>query len=185
MPMAGLLGLNQSQMQPVLGSPPYNSNGNSPWGNGFQDQGPTYTCPNPPNCENDIPALPAEVVNIQAHYSKFELALWRLQQRVGVVDNFLMGIVGEINPVIPYINRWGARRSEQMLGYNVLPFNEGSSAYRAGGWTGFAATIVIPGGGEEEAAVVGLERTVQMSAHAADQNINAERTRMDDGLFED
>ncbi len=51
------------------GTPPWNPSSRSVFGSGFQDQGRIYTCPNPPNCQGNIPQLPPEVVNVPASTS--------------------------------------------------------------------------------------------------------------------
>ena len=150
-----------------LGTPTWNPNGKV--GSSFQSgrQG-LQNCP--PDCsgEGGI-SLPPEFVTIYANYTKFELTLWRWQQRIGVVDTYLTGIVDEINPLAKYGRHLGNRISERLGGFSFDPVNENSRVYSAGGWTGFAATVIVPGGAEEEGASVALTKGVEISEHALER----------------
>jgi RHS repeat-associated protein len=71
------------------------------WGSfGFQDQGPTFTCWNPPNCQNDIPGLPAEIVNIPIPKSVWSKIAFGLEKG----REFLAGVIDNMTPGIPF---WG------------------------------------------------------------------------------
>jgi hypothetical protein len=54
-------------------------------------------------------------------------------------------------------------------GYDISPIDEESGSYKAGGWVAFAAVVIIPGGAEEEIGSAALEKTLDLSIHAAER----------------
>ena len=107
-----------------LTTPPFSGMG----GNSFQSAGGGSGCP--PDCSGEGGVwLPEEVVTIYAHYTKFEMEMWKWQQRIGAVDTYLSGIVDEINPLAKYARHAGDRISERIVGFNNDPVDENSRLY--------------------------------------------------------
>lgn len=93
------------------GTPPWNPSSRSVFGNGFQDQGRIYTCPNPPNCQGDIPPLPPEVVNVPASTSIWG-RIW------GGIKTGVGGITASIALSQIYYHRydvWMQRQTDRFL----------------------------------------------------------------------
>jgi RHS repeat-associated protein len=127
-------GVNVRNSGGVPGStPPWNPQGQPGFGNGFQDPPGTYTCQNPPNCQNEIPPLPTESVTIDI------TTPWHRRGILATIGNFATGFADGLTS-IPFTNfslvRWWEGDSRDV--------DENSWAYWIGSGAGDVAQTLIP-----------------------------------------
>ena len=122
------------------GTPPIFGSGRVGFVSGFQGQGPASKCP--PDCQDQISLPPADAGTIYANYSRLERALRK-------AGNFMTGVVDELNPLSAPARHAGYWITDRLLGWHMEMVDEDATSYKAGGWTAFAATIIVPGVGEE------------------------------------
>ncbi|HZI46379.1 MAG TPA: RHS repeat-associated core domain-containing protein, partial [Pyrinomonadaceae bacterium] len=126
-----------------VGSPQWNPNSGSIFGNSFQDG--AGKCP--PDCQDQITLPPVSAGTIYANYSVWE-RLWGGTKTVGrtvwsgykIAATFFSGYDEEVVPAVRHIRHFG----EWVTGIRVV--DEDSWLYSAGGWTQIAAQTVLTAG---------------------------------------
>ena len=102
----------------MMGSPQWNPQSRSIFGNSWQDPQGTYTCPTPPDCQDYIPPLPpVSAGDTYANYSAWEKMKWGLN--IGG-EKALNTIVGYSDTVTFGGSQWATKKwANYLAGFDV------------------------------------------------------------------
>lgn len=141
----------------IRGTPPWNPDARTgvPSTFGFQDQRPTYTCQHPPDCQNDIPPLPMEVVNVPSPVSR---SIW----------GKILGGIGRVIMTGQALEMYSRYHSERFWSWFSRRMDEGSRV-QIGVWANgepMYMGIPIPAGTVEEEGSLLLPRNARTFGNA-------------------
>ena len=117
----------------MMGSPQWNPQSRSIFGNSWQDPQQQYTCPTPPDCQNYIPPLPpVSAGDIYANFSAWEKVKWGLN--IGG-EKALNAIVGFSDTITFGGSQWATKKwANYLAGFDVSKTVEQDHAEMQKSW---------------------------------------------------